>query len=89
MRNLGTMLSQSGLNSVTSRPLDIPLGGWDHHLGVLLEKDIVAAFRAIKQNTCQNENITPERFEQYLQEAIQEWKREKASYRFYLAYGQV
>ena len=36
MRNLGTMLSQSGLNSVTSRPLDIPLGGWDRHLGVLL-----------------------------------------------------
>ena len=89
MRNLGTMLSQCGLRSVTSHPLDIPLGSWDHHLGVLLEKDIVAAFRAIQHNTCQSEHIRPEQFEHFLQEAIHEWKREQASYRFYLAYGQV
>lgn len=89
MSNLGIMLSQCGLRSITSRPLDIPLGGWDNRLGVLLEKDIAAAFRALKQNVCQREGISAERYENYVEEATQEWKREKACYRFYLAYGQV
>lgn len=89
MRNLGAMLSQNGLSSIASRSLDIPLGAWDRHLGVLLEKDISAAFRAIKPSTCQVEGISPERFEQHLQEAMQEWKHNKSVYRFYLAYGQV
>lgn len=89
MKLLGGMLDQQGLRSVVSRALDIPLGSWDRHLGVLLEKDIVAAFQAIRAPTCATERIQTEEFDQYLQQAMQEWKRMKATYRFYLAYGQV
>ena len=89
MKHLGEMLTQQGLRSVVSRPLDIPLGAWDRHLGVLLEKDVVAAFQAIKLPTCATEGIQPTEFETSLQEATQEWKSLKSTYRFYLAYGQV
>jgi ubiquinone/menaquinone biosynthesis C-methylase UbiE len=89
MKHLGEMLTQQGLRSVVSRPLDIPLGTWDRHLGVLLEKDVVAAFQAIKLPTCATEGIQPDEFETSLLEATQEWKNLKSTYRFYLAYGQV
>lgn len=89
MSNLGQMLTRGGLQSVTSHPLDIPLGSWDRHLGVLLEKDVLSAFRGLKPGVAQSEGIDAEHFEQYLQEAVREWKRDKAVYRFYLAYGQV
>lgn len=89
MKHLGDMLTQQGLKSVVSRPLDIPLGGWERHLGTLLEKDIVAAFQAIKPKTCETEGIQPFQFDEVLQQAIQEWQKLRAIYRFYLAYGQV
>ncbi len=89
MKHLGEMLIQQGLRSVVSRPLDIPLGSWDRHLGVLLEKDIVSAFQAIKSPTCATEGIQPAEFDACLEQAVQEWKNLKSTYRFYLAYGQV
>ena len=89
MKHLGEMLTRQGLRSVFSRPLDIPLGGWDRHLGVLLEKDIASAFQAIKAPTCATEGIQLADFDTCLQQAIQEWKSLKSTYRFYLAYGQV
>src|SRR5581483_19708 len=63
MKHLGEMLIGHGLRSVFSRPLDIPLGGWDRHLGVLLEKAITSAFQAIKAPTCATERIQPVEFD--------------------------
>ncbi|HEX7734560.1 MAG TPA: hypothetical protein VF458_06850 [Ktedonobacteraceae bacterium] len=44
---------------------------------------------ALKQPVCQFAGIRPESFDRAVQENIQEWKRLKATYRVYLAYGQV
>jgi SAM-dependent methyltransferase len=89
MHKLGDMLTGFGLRSVVSRPLDVPLGSWDRRLGTLMEKDILAAYRAVKPGICQSAGISAEQLEQCLQEMAQEWKRLKAVYRVYLAYGQV
>jgi hypothetical protein len=89
MQHIGKMLSQAGLRSVTSHTLDLPLGGWERHLGVLLEKDVIAAFRTVKSALSQSEGVSEEQFENCLLEMMQEWKRLKTIYRVYLAYGQV
>lgn len=86
---LGDMLSQAGLHGVTSRMLDIPVGGWDNRLGTLMEKDAVAAFMAMRPIICANEHIESEHFDNYVRDAVKEWKHMKSMCRFYLAYGQV
>lgn len=89
MRSLGPMLTEQGFTSVASRSLDIPLGSWDRRLGVLLAQDIRAAFQAIKPRVCEVEHLPPEDFDRALEQAVEEWNRLKATYRFYLAYGQA
>ncbi|HEY1351327.1 MAG TPA: methyltransferase domain-containing protein [Ktedonobacteraceae bacterium] len=89
IKHLGGMLIQQGLRAVVNRSLDLPVGSWDRHLGILMERDVVAAFQAIRSPTCAAEGIQPAEFDIYLQQAMQEWKNLRATCRFYLAYGQV
>ena len=88
-RQLGDLLVQGQLRNVSSHKLDIPLGSWDRHLGVLMEKDLLATFNALKPIACAKLNIPTGMFDRYLAETANEWRQQRAACRFYLAYGQV
>ncbi len=89
MEKLGTWMIQMGLRHVKQHNIDIPLGAWDKHAGVLLEKDILAAFRALGPILCQSLRIAPLHYNRLLEQVPAEWKKNRVLYRFHLAYGQV
>lgn len=88
MRQLGNLLKQQGLRNVISHTFEVPLGNWDR-LGQLLETDYLSGIRALKAPACAALKISPQKYEQVLLMASKEWAQTHATYRHYLAYGQV
>ncbi|HET8844513.1 MAG TPA: class I SAM-dependent methyltransferase [Ktedonobacteraceae bacterium] len=88
MRQLGSLLRQQGMRNVAAHTLEVPLGGWDR-LGQLLETDYLSGIRAVKEPACAALKLSPQKYEQILLAASKEWTQTRATYRHYLAYGQV
>lgn len=86
---IGTMLTQAGLRRVTQRSIDLPIGAWDTQVGVLMEKNGLLCYRALKPIICKLAHIDSVEFEQHMSTALQEWNQQHACTHFYLAYGQV
>jgi ubiquinone/menaquinone biosynthesis C-methylase UbiE len=88
MRQLGNLLKHQGLVNVADHTIEVPLGSWDR-LGQLLEKDYLSGVLALKEPASTALKISPLRYEQVVLAASKEWGQARATYRHYLAYGQV
>jgi hypothetical protein len=86
---IGMRLTQAGLKQVTQHIIDIPLGAWDTQVGILLQRDFLTAYEAMKPLVCKQVSIDPAEFDRQLTMVLQEWKEQHVFQRFYLAYGQV
>lgn len=86
---LPLIAQQVGLNHIQVRHLDIPLGGWDKHIGVLMEKDCLAVYGALKQGVCRHHGLPEATYDDMLHRAVKEWKSNHSMYRFYLLFAQV
>jgi SAM-dependent methyltransferase len=89
VEEIGMLLTQAGLRQVRQQPIDIPLGAWDTQVGVLMERNGIAGYEAIKPAICKLLHVAPVEFDRQLATAQREWKEQHALGRFYLAYGQV
>jgi len=76
------------LLNVADHTIEVPLGNWDR-LGQLLEKDYLSGILALKEPASTALKISPLRYEQVVLAASKEWGQTRATYRHYLAYGQV
>lgn len=88
-RDLGAMLTQAGLRQVAQQPVDIPLGAWDDPIGLLMERDALVGYGALKPALCKLFALEPAEFDRQMTTAQREWKEQHAFMRFFLAYGQV
>lgn len=88
MRQLGNLLRHQGLLNVADHTIEVPLGSWDR-LGQLLEKDYLSGILALKEPASAALKLSPQRYEQVVLAASKEWAQTRATYRHYLAYGQV
>lgn len=88
-RGLGTLLMQSGLKQVTQSPIDIPTGAWNTQVGVLLEKNFLASFEALRPIACKLLPIEPGEFKAVIDALPAEWEKYHTVHRYFLAYGQA
>ena len=89
MEQLYVLAEQAGLKQPEHRYLDLPVGAWDTHVGVLLEKDCLAVFDALKPAVCAQFNLPVSVYDATVQAAPLEWQQNRCTYRFSLVYGQV
>jgi hypothetical protein len=81
---LPLIAQQVGLSKIQVRHLDIPLGGWDKHIGVLMEKDCLTVYRALKQGVCAYLGLSEATYDDMLDLTTKERKSNHSLYRFYL-----
>jgi hypothetical protein len=88
MERLGRLLLDAHLREVQVRTLQVPVGKWGGRAGILLEKNILGGFPALKPLLCEHLSLHPETFDATLAELATEGDRYQTSYQYYLAYGQ-
>ncbi len=89
IEEIGMLLTQAGLKQVVQHPIDIPIGAWDTQVGIRLEKNFLAAYKAIKPAICKLFLVDPAEFDATIDALPAEWEEYHTAHHFCLAYGQV
>jgi SAM-dependent methyltransferase len=89
MEQLGRVADEAGLEVQQVRHLDLPLGTWDSHVGVLMEKNLLMAFEMLGPMVCEALNVAAADHASALQAAPAEWASNRVTCRFHLVQGQA
>ncbi len=89
MGRLPELLRSSGLHHVEERRLCVPVGAWGGRVGTMLERNLLAGWGNLKETCVASLGVRPERFDEALAGLPQEWKRQRTTYEYMIAYGQV
>jgi ubiquinone/menaquinone biosynthesis C-methylase UbiE len=81
-------LSNAGLQQVTRRVIELPLGSWGGHIGTMMATNIENAILAMKPLAIARLGLDEAYFEQVRTGELEEWNRLQVTVPFFLTYGQ-
>lgn len=82
---LGKQMQEEGINNVQETTIDIPIGPWGGHIGVMMQEDLLSAFGGLKTLYTQQGHTTE--FDTLLKQLPLEWKQGCSSFRVFLFWG--
>ncbi len=88
VKNLGSLLEQQRLKQLHAQKIDLPLGAWAGRVGAMMEQDMLAVFKSMKEQYCSHLQVAPTIVDQVIRALSPEWATYQTRYRFYLFYGQ-
>lgn len=85
---LAQYLREAGLEQVTQRTVELPLGSWGGRIGTMMATNIGNAIMAMKPLAITRLGIDPAYFERVREGELEEWNQLHVTVPFALAYGQ-
>ena len=85
---LDQLLQEAGLANVCKYEFPVPVGNWGGRLGSLMLADMSAIIHSFKDAFIAVLGYTPEQFDHFADNVVQEWERYHSQYAFYCAIGQ-
>lgn len=84
---LEAYLRDAGLEQVTRRQLEVPIGHWGGDVGALMATDVRAAMTRVCEVLQARSRLTADEARQLIESAQQEWERERTSWTFAVAFA--
>jgi len=87
-RFLDSMLAQAGLEQVTMKTFDVPLGPWGGQIGDMMSTNLYNALKGMGAAIPALLGVPATDIEEILSHLRDEWEQDHATYKYYIAYAQ-
>lgn len=88
VKEVGMTLKSIGLQNITSKEVNVPIGAWGGPNGKKFAIDMQHIFGALKYFYHKNAEVPLDKFDYFLNILPQEWEQYQTSYVYYHVYGQ-